>query len=158
MVILYSAPLPPEVSGNYGSPGAMRKIALTIRALKDLGYTVILIDSSHLSPIDNFFRNASVSDRKFGQHTIKVISPSQIWNRKLGKTIQVLGAERIGQLAEMISKIDIVLIYNAYLFEVRIARYFQQKYNVPYILQLEDLPWARRRGRSPTPRKRLALR
>jgi hypothetical protein len=147
MKILYSTPLPPSDSTiNIGSPGALRKIGLTIKLLKEMGHAVVLLDTSHFSSFGKVIVKECTTQKKVGTEVVDVVTPHLTFNRKLGKLIQAASAPKIG--INLVKKygFDIVLIYNAYLFESRLVEALFAHSNIPYILQLEDLPWSRRRG------------
>lgn len=146
MNVLYSAPLPSSGTDNFGSPGARRKIALTIRLLHKLGHSVTLLNSSHPISAKSSALKSSIDTLRFGDADIKVITPPTLPNRKLGKALQALLAKHIANAHTECIRADCVIIYNAYLFESRLANALLKKHDIPYLLQLEDLPWSRRRG------------
>lgn len=129
-----------------GSPGGARKIILTIRLLQRLGHEVFLLDSSHSSNSDGLFSEANIASKHIGHQEICVITPPLWRNRKVGKALQAFGAPKIARRQAHLHKFDLVVIYNAYLFEVRVAQTLLRERSIPFILQLEDLPLARRRG------------
>lgn len=146
MRILYSAPLPPEDCDNLGSPGAARKIQLTVSLLQHLGHSVTLLDSSHLSARGSLSLKTTIRERRVDSGHVSVVTPPLAPSRKLGKALQALYAPYIAQKYAVRVGIDCVLLYNAYLFETRVATALFRQLHLPFILQLEDLPWARRRG------------
>jgi hypothetical protein len=146
MNILYVAPYPHDTSNNQGSPGAARKISLTVQLLEELGHNVTLLNSSNHNNSKKIFVNGTRKNIKFGNVSIEMIVPFMFFNKTIGKLVHLFFVNRI--LSNIIKSlnVDFVLIYNAYLFEVFTSRFLQKKYKISYIAQIEDLPWARKRG------------
>jgi glycosyltransferase involved in cell wall biosynthesis len=146
MNILFCAPFPIPITSDSYSPGGDRKIQLTIHALIELGHQVTILNSSGTHLQKTLMRHHWTTTSVY-QHQIEVFNPPLFHrNRRIGKTIQAIFAAYYGELIASEKEIDLVWIYNSYVFESRLALTLFKRRQQKYILQIEDSPLARRRS------------
>jgi hypothetical protein len=146
MNILFCAPFPIPITSDSYSPGGDRKIQLTIHALIELGHQVTILNSSGTHFQKTFMKHHWTTTSVY-QHQVEVFNPPLFHrNRRIGKTIQAIFASYYGELIASEREIDLVWIYNSYLFESRLALSLFKRRQQKYILQIEDSPLARRRS------------
>lgn len=146
MRILFCAPFPVPSTSDAFSPGASRKIRLIISALLQLEHKVVILNSSHTNLNENLLHKKSWSSISVDEQDVPVFNPPKLWNRRLGKAMQALLAPYYGYKVAVDTPIDLVWIYNSYLFESRLALALYKKQNIPFIFQIEDLPLVRQRS------------
>ena len=79
-------------------------------------------------------------------NTVKVIYPSAFMLRPFGGAINCLRAANIVRQLLMEFQPDAVIAYNTYLFEFFAIREILSRKHLPFCLEIEDLPLARKRG------------
>jgi glycosyltransferase involved in cell wall biosynthesis len=140
--IIVIAPYLPESVPGFGSLAAAHKIESVVRILARSGRRIIFINSAHLH-CD--FAPTSASTQTIGGVKVAQLTPFTARWRPVGKALNILAASR---LAKRLARLQpsLVWIYNSYAFEARTALLLAQRTGCKIVLQLEDLPRARRRG------------
>lgn len=137
--------------GSCASPalGAAKKIAAVIGALSALGHDVILVNTAH-NEIRYAPRDKSRLEISPGL-VIEVITLSTLMSRPVGKAFNVMQARSI---ARQLSHRGAALlwIYNGYAFESRFALEFIKRTGCPLVVELEDMPFSRKRPGNIKPR------
>jgi glycosyltransferase involved in cell wall biosynthesis len=128
--------------------GAEKKIELVLALLHKLGFQVHLVDSSH--PTLRFAPPVNAQPCQVGGTPVTLWRPSAVPSRKLGKLLNIVLAQAFVERLHAI-KPAFVWVYNAYSFEARAALALKRKLGCPIVLELEDLPLARRRSLNPKP-------
>lgn len=122
---------------------AFRKVRLVLAALTDLGCETTLIESLHVGG-EGSFRPTCASRAELGEgREVGILRPFALPIPRLTKAAQALAAPRIARRVARDFAPDLLWIYNAYLFESRLALTLERM-GVPFVLELEDLPTARR--------------
>jgi glycosyltransferase involved in cell wall biosynthesis len=147
--IVVVAPYSPIGSNANPALGAAKKIASVIGALTALGSDVILVNSAH-----NKTRRSRLKHEQLeisAGLTINVITPPTYASRPLGKALNVMQARSI---AADIARggASLLWIYNGYAFECRFALEFIGQTGCPLVIELEDMPFARKRPGNIKPR------
>lgn len=146
MKILFCAPFPVPVESDAYSSGSDRKISLTIRILLELGHEVVLLNSSCTAATASW-RRSSWTTTQVDQYTLAVYNPVKFFRqRRISKAIQALFAPAIGNRFLSEKEIDLVWIYNSYIFEARLALSSFKRNSIKIVFQIEDLPLARKRS------------
>jgi len=144
--IMIVAPYSPIGSGDIPALGAAKKIASVVSALSALGRDVILVNSAH-----NARQHAPMrierSEIRPGLRICTVTLPTRT-NRPLGKAVNLLFARSLAR--EVIREVAadgvaLIWIYNGYAFESRFALEVMGKTGCPLVIELEDMPFARKR-------------
>ena len=128
--------------------GAAKKIELVLGLLYRLRFELHLVDSAH--PTLAFARELYSCPSQVGDTPIRLWRPPCFPNRKLGKLINVALAHGFMRNLLALSP-DLVWVYNSYSFEARAALFLKQRSRCKVVLELEDLPLARRRSLNPKP-------
>lgn len=138
---------PNDFEGAAVNLGAAAKIASLVRIFGRLGFDVHYVDTSHWTPR---WAKAVLARPSFIEDTpVTLWRPFQLANRKAGKLLNVLAVD--GFFAPLRrTNPALVWIYNSYAMEGALAQRFAS-IGVPFVLELEDLPRARRRGWNPKP-------
>jgi glycosyltransferase involved in cell wall biosynthesis len=145
-IAIVVAPFDPESPAE--NLGAAQKITLVVRLLGRMGFTVHLVDSSHT------LRRWQASTRGrpilIGDTEARLWRPAMVRYRALGK---LLNFALPGALPEQLAALrpSLVWLYNSYAFEGRLGLALARCTTARLLLELEDLPTARRRGLSPKP-------
>jgi glycosyltransferase involved in cell wall biosynthesis len=133
--------------------GAAKKIAAVASALSTLGHEVVLVNSAH-----NATRRAGLQtdlvEIKEGV-AIQMVTLPTYGSRPLGKARNILQARSIArEVARTMTGHGAALlwIYNGYAFECRFALEFIKVTGCPLVVELEDLPFARKRPMNIKPR------
>ena len=127
--------------------GAAAKIASLVRIFGRLGFDVHYVDTSHWTP--RWARPVLSRPSAIEDTAVTLWRPFQLAHRKVGKVLNVLAAD--GFFAQLRrANPALVWIYNSYAMEGALAQRFAS-IGVPFVLELEDLPRARRRGWNPKP-------
>lgn len=133
--------LAPEEMTN--RTAAFRKIRLILSALVDLGCETTLIESLHVGGA-GAFRPTGVLRADLGEgRETGVLRPFALPIPRLTKAAQALAAPLFARRIVRDFAPDLLWIYNGYLFEARLAMALAKR-GVPFVLELEDLPTARR--------------
>jgi len=140
--IIVIAPYLPQSVPGPGSLAAAHKIESVVRILARSGRRIIFINSAHLQCK---FAPTSASRQTIGGVKVAQVTPFTANRRPLGKALNILAASG---LAKRIARLQpsLVWIYNSYAFEARMALLLSRRTGCKVVLQLEDLPKARRRG------------
>ena len=150
MNILYIAPyLPDDPAGTPnigGSLAAQSKIALVCSALGRLGHQVTLLSSAVTSDARKGWQQGRIEDVVFDGFRCTVVSPGILHLRPLGGLLNLARAGVMGRRVALEHNPDLVLCYNSYCFEYLAAAAIHKAIGSPVILEVEDLPLARRRG------------
>lgn len=125
--------------------GAEAKVSAMVRIFIGLGFDVHYVDSSHWLP--QWAGPSLGVPSHIGASAVTLWRPFRVPHRKFGKVLNVLFN---GNLFAHLRALQpaLVWIYNSYAFEGAIARRFQAA-GVPVVLELEDLPLARKRSWNP---------
>jgi hypothetical protein len=122
---------------------AFRKIRLILAALTDLGCDATLIESLHVGGPGGFRPTRALRAGLEDGREIKLLRLFALPVPRLTKAVQALAAPRIARRVARDFAPDLLWIYNGYLFEARLALKLA-RLGVPFVLELEDLPTARR--------------
>jgi len=122
---------------------AFRKVKLILAALSDLGRETTLVESMHTGGRGAIRRTivetADLDDRR----SVTAVRPAVYGVARLSKALQPLEAPALARRLTVEPAPIVGWIYNSYLFEARFAASLARR-GVPYVLELEDLPWTRR--------------
>ncbi|TLF45906.1 glycosyltransferase family 4 protein [Halomonas urmiana] len=147
-MILISAPYGGQPPENSNFLAAAKKIRFIINILAKID-SVVLINSA---PKDNYNEILVDTVNISGDAKIKVITPKARKNIWLGRVVNLLEVpEIVNFLHNNFGAPDVVWCYNAYAFELTIARYCKKKYDSRVVLEFEDWHFARSRGLNPKP-------
>lgn len=144
--IVVVAPYSPIGSGDIPALGAAKKIASVVAALSALGREVILVNSAH-----NAEKRANLkiekSEIRPGLQVRTITLPTSA-SRPFGKAWNLLFARSLAR--EVIREIagdgiSLLWIYNGYAFESRFALEVMGKTGCPLVVEMEDMPFARKR-------------
>lgn len=128
--------------------GAAKKIELVAGLLRRMDFDVHLVDSSH--PESRFAPPIVAQRQRLDEHDVTLWRPFSLPSRKVGKLANVYFSDglfrRIAALAPAL-----VWLYNSYSFEARLGLYLRRHTSCRMVLELEDLPRARKRGLNPKP-------
>lgn len=143
----FSTPAFRDRCGERNPPGlgGFRKVSLMLDVLTRLGHDVVLLSSVMTSNSELAWRREVHEELTINGRRVEVIYPSALMLRPIGGFLSCLGA---GGLARSLShwfKPDVAIVYNSYLFESRAAKKLALTGRIPVILEVEDLPLARRR-------------
>ena len=121
-------------------------MSLIAEALALHGHEVVILSSVMLSNSKVAWRAPFHEQLHFATGVVKVVYPSALMLRPFGGLLNCIRASNIVRqvLKEFIP--DAVLVYNTYLFESLAAREVVRLAKAPIVLEIEDLPLARRRG------------
>jgi len=127
---------------NSGSQAAAHKIEAVLRILSRSGRRIIFINSAHAR---TGFSRSSAAVRNIARVRVLEITPFTLRWRPAGKLANILAvlplARRIARLRP-----SLVWIYNSYAFEARFALLLSRYAGCRIVLEMEDLPLARKRG------------
>src|SRR5258706_1096062 len=147
--IFMVAPYSPIGSNANPNLGAAKKIAAIISALSALGRDVVLVNSAHNETRRSGLRREHMEISP--GLTVEVITPPTYPSRPFGKALNLLQARSIARdLSERGA--SLLWIYNGYAFECRFALEFIERTHCPLVIELEDMPFARRRPGNIKPR------
>lgn len=127
--------------------GASKKIRFVISALSRISKDIVLVNSAHNAVIKRplFKRRIEID----GIHVTEIVLPTHN-SRPLGKFFNLLDGKKVlKSLDDEITthgKPKLIWFYNAYSFEMVMARTFFRKFHVPMILEFEDWHFSRSRG------------
>jgi len=140
--IIMVAPYLPEYVAGSGSLAAAHKIESVVRILAKSGRRIIFINSAHIS---SDFASSSATRQTIGGVKVIQVTPFTLKWRPIGKALNILAASG---LARRIARMQpsLVWIYNSYAFEGRMALLMSRRTGCRIVLEVEDLPRARRRG------------
>jgi glycosyltransferase involved in cell wall biosynthesis len=149
--VLYVAPFGTrayfERHGDVGFQlGGLRKAGLTIDALTLAGLEVCVLSSviTHVSRLE-WRRQEDESWTTPSGATVQVRYPSTLAKRPVGGIMNMVRAPRHATRILEEFRPDLVWSYNAYVFEALATLTLRRRLNVPVVMQVEDLPLARRR-------------
>lgn len=144
--IMVVAPYSPVDSGDIPALGAAKKIASVVAALSVLGREVILVNSAHNVEMRAALKIEKIEIRPGLQ--IRTVTLPTYASRPFGKAINLLFARSLARevLREVAGDgIALLWIYNGYAFESRFALEVMGKTGCPLVVELEDMPFARKR-------------
>ena len=134
-VAYFVAPYSP-IGSEFVNLGAVKKIDALIRILRDLGFTVRLLNSAHN---ECKIRPSTIRRSSAGGVRLVEITPFSLPSRPLGKVFNMAFGWAIGRA---LSKS--VWLYNGYAFECIFGLAFKNPGFL--VMEIEDLPFSRRRG------------
>ena len=144
--IIVVAPYSPVGSGDIPALGAAKKIASVVGALSVFGREVILVNSAH-NATKRAGMTVSLCELRPGLKIRMVTLPTQA-SRPVGKVVNLLLAR---SLAKKVARefasdgVALLWIYNGYAFESRFALELVGRTGCPLVVELEDMPFARKR-------------
>lgn len=149
--ILYVAPYVSDAfSGRHEGSGAVslagqRKVELVCGALVEKGHEVMVLSSA--VPGGHRLRWRGCEEEKIacGKHEVAVRYPGVLEFSPLGGLINVVRARRLVETVEREYRPDVLWLYNGGAFEYGAARARGGRSERRVILQIEDMPLARRR-------------
>ena len=144
--IMVVAPYSPVDSGDIPALGAAKKIASVVAALSVLGREVILVNSAHNVEMRAALKIEKIEIRPGLQ--IRTVTLPTYASRPFGKAINLLFARSLARevLREVAGDgIALLWIYNGYAFESRFALEVMGKTGCPLVVELEDMPFSRKR-------------
>lgn len=134
-------------NGDHNTPalGGLRKIELILTALAKR-HRVVVLSSAMLSNSRPAWRPYTEEwmTPEQGQ-PVRIIYPSAAMLRPWGGAINSLRAPGLLRRVAGEFRPDAALVYNSYLFEYRAASELARTAGIPILLEVEDLPLARRR-------------
>ena len=139
------APYCPADRDGLKSLGGAAKMSAVIQGMGENNFQVLLVNSGHQLEIS---KCTSVKRTKIGSQSCIEVEPPTIRKRSIGKLLQCFIAPLVMARIVYRWKPDYLWIYNSYLFEVIclcVAKLASP--GLVTILELEDLPNARRRER-----------
>jgi glycosyltransferase involved in cell wall biosynthesis len=128
-----------------GGMGGERKVSLIAEALMRQGHHVVILSSIMLSNSRLAWRTTFRESLACGKRAT-VIYPSAVMLRPLGGLLNCVRAPHLIRQLVKEFKPSVGLIYNTYLFESLAAKELVKRHKIPIVLEIEDLPLARRRG------------
>lgn len=152
MKILYIAPY---VSDEYkslfnqkdiGSLAATIKIELIANILCEMGHEVLILSSVNFHANKYKFRKSFLEYKNINSGEIKVYYPFGLRCRGIGGILNIFFSPLIELRLRKLINPDIIISYNANLFEYSISSMVRSRSDVPLLLEIEDLPLSRRRG------------
>ena len=122
---------------------AHKKIFFLLDIFCSLGFQVVFINST---PAMNSIHPPRVSELKLKSNsTIPMILPATYTNTYIGRFKNILtSSSLIDFTVSMFGKPTFMWCYNAYAFEMAVAKYIKRKLGVPVVLEFEDWHFARR--------------
>jgi glycosyltransferase involved in cell wall biosynthesis len=150
--ILYVAPYASdsflECQGDTQTGGlaAQRKIELICEGICDQGHEVMVLSSFVTDVPFPFWRRPYQERMASGRHSIPVYYPALLGIRAIGSLLNGVRAGWIARTAAASFLPDMILLYNTNLFEFQAAGAIVNAKPCPIVLEIEDLPRARRRG------------
>jgi glycosyltransferase involved in cell wall biosynthesis len=136
--IVMVAPYLPES----GSQGAAHKIESVLRILARSGRRIIFINSAHRH---TGFALSTAAVRNIAGVRVLEITPFTWRWRPAGKLANILTALPLARRVAALRP-SLVWIYNSYAFEARFALLLSKLAKCRIVLEMEDLPLARKRG------------
>jgi len=127
------------------SLAGQRKMELVWEALANGGHEVRVLSSAVPSESRLRWRRSEQEVVSCGPHAIPIHYPGVLELRPLGGMVNALLAPRlVDELGER-ANFDVLWLYNTYLFEYRASRGRSARAKTPIVVEVEDLPLARRR-------------
>lgn len=122
---------------------AHKKIFFLLDIFFSLGFQVVVINST---PAMGSIHPPRLCELKLkSNYTIPMILPATYMNTNLGRLRNIGSASSIIDFAVSIfGKPSLMWCYNAYAFEMAVAKYIKKKLGIPIILEFEDWHFARR--------------
>ena len=144
--IVVVAPYSPIGCGDIPALGAAKKIASVVAALSALGREVVLVNSAHNAEKRAELRIEKKEIRPGLQ--VRTITLPTSASRPFGKAVNLLFARNLARevLRELAGDgVALLWIYNGYAFESRFALEVMGKTGCPLVVEMEDMPFARKR-------------
>jgi glycosyltransferase involved in cell wall biosynthesis len=126
-----------------GSQGATHKIESVLRILARSGRRILFLNSAHIRAE---FAPSSAAIRNIAGVRLLQITPFTMPWRPAGKLANVLAMRSLVRRIAAIRP-SLVWIYNSYAFEARFALMLSKTTDCRIVLEMEDLPRSRNRGR-----------
>lgn len=152
MRILYIAPLGTlEWRARHGDSGelalgGLRKASMTVAALCKAGHEVVVLSSAITESQSRRWRPEERERLAVDGHvSVEIIYPATLPVRPVGGLLNALRAPALARRMQRAFEPDAVIAYNSYLFEGLSALTLKRRSALPFILQMEDLPFARQR-------------
>jgi glycosyltransferase involved in cell wall biosynthesis len=137
-----------NVEPNIGSLAASKKIDLMMDIFTKLGHKPIILSSiNYHSSNYNFFKKTQTEILSKNEIDIKIIYPPGLRFKLIGGLLNCLMVKKIISKTIKNYRPDVIILYNSYLFEALVYRAIFKKFKTPLVLQIEDLPYARKRGK-----------
>lgn len=151
MKVLYISPVgTPAYHARHGDTdpavGAVRKAQLILEALTRAGHDVMMLSSAVTSANRFEWRREERESWTMGSgKDVDISYPATFTVRPIGGLLNAVRAPWLAGrlLAEFVP--DTIISYNTHVFESLAALTLKRRVGVPIVLQLEDLPLARRR-------------
>ena len=121
--------------------GASKKIESVLRILHNINNRIVLLNTAHNA---EYFNNCRVRREYIAGNKIITITPFTIFNRKLGKLLNLFFAVWYALRFKKSKKRFLLWCYNGYAFECLFALMMPKGNAV--IIELEDMPFARKKG------------
>jgi len=127
--------------------GASKKIRFVISALSRISKNIVLVNSAHNSVVRQPLCKRHIEID--GVHVTEIVLATRT-SRPIGKLFNLLDGKKVlHALDDEINahgKPKLIWFYNAYSFEMVMAKVFFKKFFVPMILEFEDWHFSRNRG------------
>lgn len=140
--IILVAPYSPGCDYTLGSFAAAHKVESVLRILGQSGRKIILVDSAHTR---TEFCGSTLLEATVAGVPVTLITPATLKWRPVGKLLNLCMADGLARSIAR-EKPSLIWIYNSYAFEAQIALTLERLTGAPIVLELEDMPRARRRG------------
>jgi glycosyltransferase involved in cell wall biosynthesis len=152
MKILYVAPyatqrfLSQHGISRFCGIGALNKVSSLLEILAAAGHDVVLLSSASYSNGRSEWSSSEREYVSFGTDGATILYPGTILKSPFGGALNCLRCR--GLVRDVLRDFvpDVAIVYNSYVFETLAAREVVRRTGAPIILEIEDLPRARRRG------------
>ena len=140
--IIFVAPIQAVDQSTPKFLGATRKIFFLLNLLYGQGFEIVLLNSGaemkrRQEPRTGLLRISSVA-------TVTYFCPATSSFTKLGRCLNILQAKKtLDWVLNSTDRPDFIWCYNAYAFEMIVARYAERKYGIKSVLEFEDWHFAR---------------
>jgi glycosyltransferase involved in cell wall biosynthesis len=128
-----------------GSQATTKKIDLIIDCLAREGHTVTVLSSLIDGENRLAWRRGECLERRFGNQSVRVYYPGFCSFKPLGGLWTSWRAPALARALHDRERFDACVAVNSYLFESRAVRALHRSGRIPFLLEVEDLPLARRR-------------
>lgn len=131
-----------DVRGDHetASPAANTKVRLITESLVRAGHEVTLLSFVSMASSGRLFFSSAIDERASELSGASVLYPRACAVRPWGGLGLAAGAPRIARSVMRSLSPDVVLVYNADVFQSRFVDWVKSKTHVPVVLELEDLP------------------
>jgi len=131
-----------DVRGDHetANPAGNTKVRLIAESLVRVGHEVALLSFVSMASSRRLFFPAAADDQTPALPGVSVLYPRACAVRPWGGLGLALGAPRIARSVMRSLSPDLVLVYNADVFQSRFVDWVRTNTHVPVVLDLEDLP------------------